>query len=701
MKGSESKLVAFMDGSDKKFVIPVYQRNYDWKIEQCKQLFDDLLKINTLKRKSHFFGSIVSVYNDGELNEFLVIDGQQRLTTVSLLLLSMCNAIQVGDLIPNNPGLADKIYETYLINKWETGDKKFRLYPVKNDREAFVKLFDRTVEPIRDSNMTINYDYFYNRIKQKEISVDQLFDAITKLEIINITLNKDDNPQLIFESLNSTGLALSEGDRIRNFVLMGLTPRKQESFYEKYWNRIEVYTNYDVSMFVRDYLSVKEQQIPSINRIYITFKSFVEETKVEIEPLLQELLSYAEWYSILLTGTKEDKELNSCIYRLNRLETTVTRPFFLEVLRLWKTGSLPLNDVKEIFLNTENYLFRRAICDLPSNGLNKVFLMMHQEIIRFDGTDENYLEKFKYALNNIKQKARFPDDNEFVSSLSARQVYKMNSKNKVYLLERMENAGTVEVSDVYKMVDDGTYSIEHIMPQQLNHHWIKELGDDHQMIHETWLHRLANLTLTGYNSKYSNNAFVDKCNMEHGFRHSHIHLNKWIGEQEHWSLKELEERNDILMHRALTIWKIPVSNYKPATKQTDAVSLEFADDLTNRKITRFSYKNSEQTVKNWNEMMEQVIKLLHSEDKSVLFKLAYSNEAHNDLKTYVSNNQDDLRKATEIEPGIFFESNTSTQIKLSLLRRLFKVFNISASELILFLKEEKPLGKDEAEVTEK
>lgn len=687
MKGSETKLVSYMQGSDKRFVIPVYQRNYDWKTENCKQLYDDLIKVIRRRRKSHFFGSIVSVHNDGEFNEYLVIDGQQRLTTISLLLLAMYNLMKNGVLTPEKGNLAEKIYKTYLIDEWQDDDTRIKLKPVKNDRNAFGKLFDEETEHIPDSNLTINYNYFYSRIQKEEITLDELYEAVTKLEIINITLNQDDNPQLIFESLNSTGVALSEGDKIRNFILMGLPAKQQNDYYEKYWNKIEVCTDYDVSMFVRDYLSVKQQLIPSMSKVYFTFKAFVEENGTEIEPLLQELLSYAKWYEILLKGNTAEKGLNACIYRLNRLETTVTRPFFLEVLHLQSAGKLSLAEVKEIFLYTENYLFRRTICDLPTNALNKIFLMLHREIIRYDGTENAYLEKFKYGLNSKSDRGRFPDDGEFVEAFETRPVYQMNSKNKIYILERFENYGTVEVQNVYKQCDDGVYSIEHIMPQHLTPAWVKELGEDYEQIHETWLHRMANLTLTGYNSKYSNSTFIEKRDMKNGFIDSHLYMNNWIGQQEHWGLAELETRNQMLMQRALTIWSLPVSDFKPAEKQMDSYSLDDDVDLSGRDIVRFGYKNTEQPVTSWIDMMEQILKILHAEDKSVLSRLAYSKGETNDLDAYVSNKPQDLRNALEIDTDIYVERNTSTSTKISMLRKFFKAYGANEEDLVFYLKD--------------
>ena len=687
MKGSETKLVSYMQGSDKRFIIPVYQRNYDWKTENCKQLYDDLIKVVRRGRKSHFFGSIVSVHNDGEFNEYLVIDGQQRLTTISLLLLAMYNLMKNGILTPAKGNLAEKIYKTYLIDEWQDDDTRIKLKPVKNDRDAFGRLFDDQAQYIPNSNLTINYSYFYSRIQKEEVSLDELYEAVTKLEIINITLNQDDNPQLIFESLNSTGVALSEGDKIRNFILMGLPSKQQAEFYEKYWNKIEVCTDYDVSLFVRDYLSVKQQLIPAMSKVYFTFKAFVEESGTEVEDLLQELLNYAKWYAVLLKGKTADTELNSCIYRLNRLETTVTRPFFLEVLRLQSENKISLADVKEIFLYTENYLFRRAICDLPTNTLNKIFLMLHREIIRYDGTESNYVEKFKYALRAKSDRGRFPDDNEFLEAFEKRSVYQMNSKNKIYMLERFENSGTVEVQDVYKQFDDGIYSIEHIMPQHLTPVWIKELGEDYETIHETWLHRLANLTLTGYNSKYSNSAFQEKRDMKNGFGDSHLHMNVWIAQQDHWRLEELETRNQILMQKALTIWPLPETDFQPEEKQIDSYSLDDDVDLSGRDIVRFGYKNTEQPVTSWIDMMEQILKILHAEDKSVLSRLAYSTDDTNDLNAYVSHNPQDLRNALEIDTDIFVERNTSTSTKISMLRKFFKVYGANEADLIFYLKD--------------
>lgn len=694
MKGSECRLIEYMEGAKKRFIIPVYQRNYDWKTENCKQLFDDLTKVIKNNRRSHFFGSLVSVYEpSGRNTEFLVIDGQQRLTTVSLLLLAMYNLICNGVIIPDDESLKEQIYEDFLVDKYQPKDTRIKLKAVKNNQKAFGKLFESAAEHIRESNLTMNYNYFYDRIQKQEITIDQLFDAICRLEIINITLNNEDNPQLIFESLNSTGLDLSEGDKIRNFILMGLPVKEQDEYYEKYWNRIEECTKYDVSSFIRDYLSVKQLAIPSQKKIYISFKEYVEISSLGVEELLKDLLAYAKRYEILLNGAIKNKALDACINRLNRLETTVTRPFFLEVLRLHDEGTLNISQVTDVFLITESYLFRRTICDLPTNALNKIFLMLHREITRYDGTDADYIEKFKYALLSKKERARFPDDDEFATRFTERQVYQMNSKNKIYILERLENYGTAEDKDVYRHCDGGTYSIEHIMPQHLTPAWVKALGDDYEKTHEVWLHRIANLTLTAYNSKYSNSSFEEKKTMKNGFEDSGIRMNTYIAKKEKWTLAELEERNQYLMGRAFEIWAAPSTEFKPEEKQLDSYTLDDDANLSGRLIARFSYKNTEQPVTSWVEMFQKVLQILYAEDKNVITKLAASKE--DNIALHFSMNEADFNKSVEIGDGIYVWTNTSTQSKLSVLSRVFKLYDADLTDLVFYLRDENEDAGDE------
>lgn len=690
MNGNAQKLIKYLDGASKRFIIPVYQRNYDWKMEHCKQLYDDLVKIIRQNRKSHFFGSIVSVQSEsGTMEEFLIIDGQQRLTTISLLLLAIYHLLSSGKMVSRDHQLTDKILKKYLIDEYEPEEKRIKLKPIKNDQKAFGILFDQDEEYIPDSNLTINYRYFYDRIQHGELDIDELFDAICKLEIINISLNHEDNPQLIFESLNSTGLNLSEGDKIRNYILMGLPNDQQTKFYEKYWNRIESYTDYDVSSFVRDYLSIKQQSTPNMNSVYPTFKKYVEDAEVaDIEPLLKDLLEYAKRYAFLIKGGHSDERLNSCIYRLNRLSTSVTRPFLLEVIRLSESGALTADELIEVFHFTESYLFRRAICDLPTNALNKIFLLLHREIIRFDGDESHYVEKFKYALLSKRERTRFPSDEEFAECMSTRNIYGMNPKNKLYLFERLENSETSETKDVWGHLDRGEYSIEHIMPQHLTAAWIVSLGDNYEAIHTNWLHRLANLTLTAYNSRYSNSPFAEKRDMPHGFKDSGLRINQWVGRKEQWGLPELEERDQLLKNTVIGIWPYPTSNYHPQKKQMDAIALDEDAILTGRVLSKYSFKGAEQPVASWADMYQQVITMLHSENKAVLTKLAVSQDPAVDLSLHFSMSPTSFNSCRQIDTDLYVWTGTDTQYKINNLRKIFAIFDVPESELVFYLKDE-------------
>lgn len=692
MKGSEQFFISYLEGPDKRFTIPVYQRNYDWKKDQCKQLLDDLLEV-VKSQKVHFFGSIVSVQGEASFSEHLVIDGQQRLTTITILLIAIYNLIKYDKISVKDHSLSKKIYEAYLVDPYKE-KRTLKLTPVKQDQKALYLLFDDPKYHVKSSNITSNYDFFYEILQHVDVTADQLFEAIKRLEIINISLGSDDNPQLIFESLNSTGLALSESDKVRNYVLMGLPSSKvQEDYYDNYWHKIEINTNFNVGVFLRDYLSVKTQKISPINSVYIAFKRYVNSINVtDSKTYLHDMLSYSERYKTLIEGKTTNKELNACIERLNRLETTVTRPFFLEVLKLFDDKQLTIDQVKDVFILTESYLFRRSICSLPTNALNKIFLSLNKEILKLGkGLDAptNYVEQMKYALLSRRETSRFPRNEEFTKAFSERDVYNMATKNRVYILERFENSNISEDKDVYRHCEDGEYTIEHIMPQTLTEEWKKDLGDNYQDIYDTWIHRIANLTLTAYNREYSNSSFEIKKNLDtddgKGFALSGLRLNTYIAKQNQWTESELKERNKLLMDEAIKIWKQPQTSFVPLHELERSVSLSEDSSLSNCSIDSFTFKSNSYKAKNWVDMFEKVIRLLHADDQSILNKLV---ELKYDpyLSTYVSSDKNQLRDFIEIEPNIYVEKNTSTDKKMSILKKLFKQYDVDPDDLVIFLK---------------
>ena len=690
MKGNEELLYQYMEGHSKRFIIPVYQRNYDWTKDQCKQLYDDLVRISKENTKRHFFGSIVSSMNEGGGHqEYLIIDGQQRLTTVSLLLLAMYKILEEEILTTKDLNLKTKLFDEYLVDKYEKKETRIKLKPVKNDAEAFNILVDKFDELILDSNITTNYEYFYNRILREEISISELYESFKKLEIINIFLGPEDNPQLIFESLNSTGLDLSEGDKIRNYILMDVRPNElQEEYYEKYWHKIEKATKYDVSSFIRDYLSIKLQYIPVIKKTYQEFKKYHLSLSIGKEELLEDLLAYAERYEQIITGKSKMKTIEPVLTRLLFYEAKVIRPFVLEVLRLAESSQkkeaiLSEEEVLEILNTVESYIFRRQICDMAANALNKIFASLHNEIMQIDGSADLYVDKFKYILSKKQGKGIFPDNQSFLKSLENKDIYSMRSKNKQYLIERYENWGTKEVKDVYKLISNGTYTIEHIMPQNLSYECQASLGDNWQEIHEEWVHRLANLTLTAYNSKYQNSSFERKRDVENGYRDSGIRMNQRLANFDRWTEIELKDRNEQMLSKARKIWPMVETSYEPENKLEEKVALADEINLTGRLISEFEFLGARTSVKSWQEMYLRTIELIIDDNPHLLINKI--NNKDSDLKYYIENHQSS-KSYKKIYDGIYINTNTSTNTKIIGLKKIFDLYGVDENELVFYLR---------------
>ena len=373
MKGDAQPLIKFFDGSDKRFIIPLYQRNYDWKEENCEQLFQDLMKLHNSDRKSHFFGSIVSSIQSGTEDRF-IIDGQQRITTVSLLLIAMVNAKKEGLIEAIDAKLVEKIFKRYLVDEYQEDERKVKLKPIKKDMQAFDALLYKPKDQyIKESNVTRNYDFFYDKITRAGLTLDELFETIKKLEVINIRLDEDDDPQLIFESLNSTGLDLSEADKIRNYLLMSLAPTEQDNLYTRFWNPIEEFTKYDPSSFVRDYLTMKQGKIGRIDKIYFIFKEYAETANIDRAILLEDMHHYAKIYSQVDNAEVGTAKLNRKLNQLRTLDSTIAYPFFMAFFDYATKVGLAETEIYQVLDVIEAYWARRIICNLPSNALNKVF----------------------------------------------------------------------------------------------------------------------------------------------------------------------------------------------------------------------------------------------------------------------------------------------------------------------------------------
>ncbi|MFP6154644.1 DUF262 domain-containing protein [Helicobacter pylori] len=566
MKADAMKLLDFIGKSqEKQFVIPIYQRVYSWEKEQCRQLWDDIVKTGGNDQiEGHFIGSIMFVH-DGiyttSHNEILIIDGQQRLTTITLLFIALRDHLSDEDEFLEKFS-RQKIQNRYLINSDEKGDKKFKLILSEPDRDTLLSLIDENRRKPSEPSLKImeNFKLFEEWIRKNTDELETIFKGLDKLMVVEISLERDkDNPQLIFESMNSTGKDLTQTDLIRNYILMGLEPEKQKIFYEKYWRAMEEDFKQNETLFnqfVRHYLTIKTREIPNINKVYEAFKDYQQEGGIETEVLLQDLQKYCGYFCRIVFKKEADKDLNKALSFLVDLEIDVIYPLLLELYSDYIDGVLSKQDFTPIIDLIESYICRRAVCGLGTNSLNKVFPSFTKHIQK-----DEYFKSLKAHFGYLTEKQRFPNNDEFKKLFITIDFY--NFQKKKYFFERLENFEREE------RVYTHEYTIEHIMPQTLTEKWERDLGENFQAIHDKYLHTIGNLTLTGYNEKYSNRSFQEKRDMEKGFKQSPLKLNQSLKDLESFGEEEIEKRANDLADFALKIWTYPkldaetLEKYKP------------------------------------------------------------------------------------------------------------------------------------------
>lgn len=555
MEAKPTTLTKFLNSSQQ-FSIPIYQRSYSWTEHQCDQLWNDIIRVaQDEKTYAHFIGSIVymekDIYQASDVTKLQVIDGQQRLTTFSLLLAALGCALQ-EDLDGRHEITKEKIDNRYLFNNDESGQSRYKLALRRRDNETFKNVLDGKSNVSTDQSLNIvnNFKFFQDKINRDRIDLDLLYAGIKKLIIVDVSLESGkDNPQLIFESLNSTGLDLSQADLIRNYILMGLEEEKQERLYEEYWHPIEEAfghaenSNY-FDRFMRDYLTIKTGQIPNMSEVYQEFKEHCRPGQ-PIDDVIADIHYYAMHFTKLAFEQEPDPELNQYIQNINALKVNVAYPFLLDVYADRDKGIVSNEDILEIFAMVESYVFRRAICDIPTNSLNKTFGHLAGELDKSE-----YLQSLKAILCLKSGYRRFPTDMEFDDGFLRKDIYR-TSHLRGHLLDRLENYHhkvKVNIND---------YTIEHIMPQTLSKEWKDALGQDWEKIHEKYLHTAGNLTLTGYNPELSNKQFLEKRNMEGGFADSHLRLNDDLVKLDHWDESKILSRGRSMLKKSIQIWKYP------------------------------------------------------------------------------------------------------------------------------------------------
>ena len=626
MKANETKVDKFLATNETTFAIPVYQRNYDWTLTQCKQLFHDIIETGKNdKINAHFIGSIVYVHDDvytaSGLTELTIIDGQQRLTTITLIYIALYRLAQKLD----NQMLVNRIHKTYLINEFAPEAEKLKLKPTENNKEALRHILNaESEEEFKGYSKIIeNFNFFKNSITADNYEIVQR--GLSKLIFIDIALDRQrDNPQRIFESLNSTGLELSQADLIRNYILMGLSRTNQEKIYKSYWEVIEknakdqTLNQTRVSDFIRDFLTLKNKEIPNKSNVYVTFKENYPTTTVDVlEENLSEIKSLSKFYNKLVNPkNEEDKAIRQQLEFINRLEINVAFPFLMKVYEDYSNEVIDKQTFISVLTLIQSYTFRRFIVGLPTNALNKIFMSLYDKV-----EQDNYLFSVQKSLLMRSGVQRFPRNTETINALKEKDVYNIKSKNRTYLLERLENYQNNE----FVVIDGNSdITIEHIFPQNPDPKWKIELGnDEYNFIKENYLNTVGNLTLSGNNGKLGNKYFTEKQVMnedgkEQGYKYSRLWLNRPLQTLSKWDRNEIENRVNVISERFLNIWQYPDIQIENI-QENDEVNIFEAEDPNGRKIEYYVLLDQRTSVSSAKDFYVSVFKQLFELSSELFF----------------------------------------------------------------------------------
>lgn len=595
MKATEATLLDFLSVR-KQLVIPIYQRTYSWTRNQCNQLWQDILRVAKNETvPAHFIGSVVyiqeGIYHATSAQQMLVIDGQQRLTTVSLLLLALANAINGENTETINK---ETIRDYYLFNHLMKGEQKYKIMLTQSDKPTFISLLEDPANLPESPSQRIldNYQFFVDAIEKSGLSLDTIFGGIRKLVVVDVSLDRqNDNPQLIFESLNSTGLDLTQADLIRNYILMGMSPSLQEQIYTHHWYPMEQrfgHAEYarQFDRFMRDYLTIKSEvgTIPNIGEVYNEFKKYI--VGKDMKEVVADVALFSRYFvRLAFPERNSDLVIRGIMENINTLKVDVAYPLLIEAFDDFERGHcLSREEFIDILELVESYVIRRAIVGIPTNSMNKTFATFKRSINKDD-----YMNSLKYTFMNLDSYRRFPSDKEFMAELVQKDIYNLRQRRN-YLLSKLENNGRKERINIEE------YTIEHIMPQNpnLSREWQQMLGADWKDVHSRYLHTIGNLTLTGYNPELSDRPFATKRDMEGGFKDSPLRLNRGLSQLDVWNSEQIENRARSLAENSVKIWRFPnlpqdiYDQYKgKSTESTDEYSLSDFEQLNGEMLELF------------------------------------------------------------------------------------------------------------------
>jgi len=677
MKASEINLNRFLSQTDTQFVIPVYQRNYDWTESQCKQLLTDILAAGVSeKMNAHFIGSIVYIHDDvysaSGIRELSIIDGQQRLTTITLIYIALYRLLKsLGD-----QQKLTRIHETYLINKFAAEEEKLKLRPTENNDRAIKHLLSGDDKDSFDggfSRIISNFRFFSSHIN--EDNIESVLDGLSKLMFVEVSLERGkDDAQRIFESLNSTGLELSQADLIRNFILMGLSRKKQNDIYVKYWQKIELNakeltTNQSrVSDFIRDYLTLKTKKIPNKSSVYAQFKERFPSLQYEdLETLLEELKILSRHYQKFINPDHEnDTEIHKQLHNVEQLEINVSYPFLLQVFSDYENELINKTQLLGVMELIQSFVWRRFILGLPTNALNKIFMRLYEDV---DSGD--YVASIASSLMKKKGAQRFPKNAEIIAKVIEKDFYNIKPRNRTYFLQRLENYNNKEP---VQLDGNSEITIEHIFPQTPDAKWKQDLNvGAYQAFGETHLHTIGNLTLSGNNGSLGNKCFAEKKQMNHdakeqGYAFSRLWLNRYLTDIDAWNLETYQERSRLLRERVLEIWRYPDIEISDAAT-SEEVSIFDAEDPTGRKLEYAVFADERREVTTVSDLYLLVMREFYVRNPEPFFASPLRDRLR------LSKNASDCRVAVELHEGYFIESNFSSLAKFERIKEVITLFD--------------------------
>ncbi|QQY78917.1 DUF262 domain-containing protein [Keratinibaculum paraultunense] len=672
MQAGPMKLLALLKENKSIFNIPVYQRNYEWNKDQVEQFFRDIEGIiRDDYNNGHFLGTIVFVSNEKQelMMERIIIDGQQRITTTVLLLKAIHDSLDESNNEEKN--LKEEIYETYIINKYVDEKYKLKLKPVEEDMKAYVDLIESN-QTDEDSKIYTNYKLLMDLISNSDYNVQQIYKALSYVQIVYISLDKNsgaENPQLIFESLNSTGLSLTEADLIRNFILMGLEYDDQVELYRKYWINIEkLLTNARISEFVRDYLTMKIGYVPNRNKVYVTFKKYYFKNNYNSKDILIDLLRYTKYYHWFINLETGIDDIDEWLWRLENMKSTVVYPYLLELFDdYFEKKIITKNELLETMNIINSYLYRRTICNIPTNALNKVFASMAKSVSDLRNRGKSHIEAVTDYLMSKSGSAIFPRNEQFKKSFIELDIYNRRNKLALFTLYNIEKYQHKEIVELDQL------TVEHIMPKTLTPKWYIDLGRDGDEVHKLYKDTIGNLTITKYNSEMSNKSFEDKKDI---YMNSNIKLTRDLTNFEKWDKDSIISRANSLFKIANKIWPLPVDNFINVSQENLIPGEEYSIldniDVTGYKPTALIIDNEKIFISSWKEMLIEMSKFLLEFDRELFYSLL----DNKNFKKLISNDANGVRKAEQLAKDLYIETNLSANDILNYVRLLNKEYDM-------------------------